>query len=87
MFSSPEEFKKIIAEREFRYDGTKITINNKEFNVKTQRVLQVEKAIKKTMDILGELQEKITLLQRDYAVYDENIRALHKIRDEWMEDL
>ena len=87
MFSSPEEFKKIIAEREFRFDNLKTTKDNKKFNERTQKVLQVEKAIKKTMDIIGELQEKIRLLQHDYAVYEENIKALYKIRDEWVEDL
>ena len=87
MFKSPEDFNKIIAEREWRYDGlTEVNIS-KEFNSKTQRVLQVEKAIKKTSKILEDLEEKIRILQQDYAVYTDNIKALYKIRDEWVEQL
>lgn len=87
MFKSPEDFNKIIAEREWRHDGLTEVNGNKEFNHKTQRVLQVEKAIKKTMTIIADLQEKIRLLQQDYAVYDENIKALYKIRDEWVSEI
>ena len=87
MFKSPDDFNKIIAEREWRHDGlTEVNIS-KEFNSKTQRVLQVEKTIKKTMNIIADLEEKIRILQQDYAVYLDNIQALSKIRDEWCEDL
>ena len=87
MFKSPDDFNKIIAEREWRHDGlTEVNIS-KEFNSKTQRVLQVEKTIKKTINIIADLEEKIRILQQDYAVYSDNIKALYKIRDEWCEDL
>lgn len=88
MFKSPDDFNKIIAEREWRHDGlTEVNGDTKEFNHKTQKIIQVEKTIKKTMTILEDLQEKIRVLQQDYSVYDANIKALYKIRDEWVEQL